>query len=571
MSRLLPEPREGELLYSMLARSFHYLQAPAAGPYMRETVGRRWAIASAGLPCNLEVLAVETAQADHGAYVDRLIDNATLFPFYTAFLPASLRENARAALRSSGAGLYTRLGLAAFRVPGPRHLHFCPDCFDEMQASHGDAWWRREHQIPGIMLCALHGRVLRRSEVVLGDLNRHSFIPATNAVCRHDATRVIDRLSDFEKERLFQVACLAVALLVDPPEACEFYETNASYRARLGDVGLMRSAHKVDQPALVAAFRDRWGHVDQRIPGLGLSEDVERSWLAAMVRKGRRAAHPLQHLLLRELLNGLSIVPAVQPFGTGPWVCRNPMADHYGQSVIESPRLRRGGDVVYGDFACECGYLYTRRCSANGEIGEPRYRRFGPLLVPALKASLSRGDSLRSTAASLGIDPKTLMREAATAGIELPWNTAPSGKVPLPRSESTERKRKSAGRRRLKCDWRGIDTDLSAAARQAASEVLAQNPPVRVTRASLERRVVSKDWVQKRSGKLPKAVRAINELAETTDGFRSRRMAWHAKQAFAAGDLRPCEIQRKAGLPTAWLPRIKTMIENARLDGRSLT
>ena len=125
-----------------------------------------------------------------------------------------------------------------------------------MLANYGDSWWRREHQIPGISFCAKHGIPLRKSDVALGDINRHSFIPATPDVFRGDAVPVIERFSYGDDERLASLASLAAEVLSDPPAPLEFHETYGEYRARLSDLGLMRSAHRVDQPALAAAFRD---------------------------------------------------------------------------------------------------------------------------------------------------------------------------------------------------------------------------------------------------------------------------------------------------------------------------
>ena len=570
MLHMLPEPREDELLYSFLARGSRYLQVPAAGSYMRELLGRRWGIASAGLPCHLAAIAAEIGACEQSAFVDQLVDCATLYPFHTAFLPSQLRIEARTSMVGSGSGLYTRLGLAAFRVPVPRRLRFCCDCLHEMLADYGDAWWRREHQIPGIAFCAKHGVPLRRSDIAIGDINRHSFIPATPDVCRGDAVPVIERFSYGDDERLVSLASLAVSVLKDPPAPLEFHETNGEYRARLSDLGLMRTAHRVDQPALAAAFRDQWGGMERLIPGLALGKDIEGSWLAGMVRKGRRAAHPLQHIMLRAVLDGLKTVPSVDPFGAGPWPCRNPISGHYDHRVIRNVRLRRDGEVIYGDFSCDCGYLYTQSCSSRGVLGKPKYRRFGPSLVPALKTAVARGDSLRSTAARFGLDPKTLMREAMIAGIAVPWHLSPSGRVPVPEPAKVKPRKRAAKRRPAKRDWRGIDQKLARAAFHAAKEILIQTPPIRVTKASLERNVAAKDWVQKRCRKLPRTSRVLRDLAETTEDFRARRLVWQAKQAFAAGDLRPCEILRKAGLPAAWLPKVKDMIEDARRNGRPI-
>ena len=52
-----------------------------------------------------------------------------------------------------------------------------------------------------------------------------------------------------------------------------------------------------------------------------------------------------------------------EPFGQGPWLCLNPIAEHYQQAVIYEmdvhiqPRTK----LPVGTFRCSCGYIYTRK------------------------------------------------------------------------------------------------------------------------------------------------------------------------------------------------------------------
>jgi hypothetical protein len=75
--------------------------------------------------------------------------------------------------------------------------------------------------------------------------------------------------------------------------------------------------------------------------------------------------------------------------------------------------------------------------------------------------------------------------------------------------------------------------------------------------------------VGKRRSKLPQTVAAMRDAAEDTDAFRRRRLAWCVSQAVAAGDLRPCEVLRNAGLPMSWLPRVRDAIALVELRGAS--
>lgn len=567
MFRYAPAPRTGETLYSVLARFGHYLNASESGPLMREVLGRRHAIAATDLPGGLAALVRDFEEDRRARAANMIINRLTAYPFHTAFMPADVREDVRRAMLGDVTGVYTRLGLATFKVRPPERLRFCPLCLDEMEQEHGDAWWRREHQLPGVLVCPHHGTMLRLSDVEPGDRNRHSFVPASRAVCHDDAEEAVIAVDAVDRKRLADLSRLAAALLSCPPPPRTHAETHARYRARLAQVGLMRSALKVDQVALRGAFLERWGGLHLLIPGLRLHEDPEQSWLAALVRSGRRAAHPLHHLMLTAVLDGLADVPFVQPFGSGPWPCRNPLAAHHGFAVIEMVSVRRDRAVLYGDFACSCGYLYTISRSADGRLGKPRYRRFGPLLLPALQAAVNHGAGLRATARALGIDPKTVMREAKMAGMDVPWSTSPSGIVPEPSISSALSTSGRPKRSRPLRNWFAVDTRLARSTRQSASAIRSLRPPVRVTVAELERRVARKDWVIRRRGKLPQTIAVMLELVEGTDGFRRRRLDWCMANAVSSGDLRPCEVLRSAGLPMSWLPRVRDAIAVAKVRG----
>jgi hypothetical protein len=87
------------------------------------------------------------------------------------------------------------------------------------------------------------------------------------------------------------------------------------------------------------------------------------------VRSPKGAHHPLRHLLLIHLLEQtaesfLTEEPAEerQPFGTGPWVCLNPVCDSHGTPIITAcewidSRFTDGRPV--GTFTCpRCGFSY---------------------------------------------------------------------------------------------------------------------------------------------------------------------------------------------------------------------
>jgi len=567
---ILPEPREEESLYSVLARFHRYLGAPEAAAFMRATFADRFAIASHDLPGNFARIADLAGSGDGTKELWDLINSRTGFRFHTAFVEPEVRRSVFEAMGGDVTGIHARLGITAFAVRPISRLRFCPECLEDMVARHEDLWWRRDQQLPGVLVCPVHGCILRSSTVEIGDRNRHAFIAATREVCPEDAEPATPLFDSGSHPLLHDLARRAATLLVEPRPAISHGERVDLYRDMLATTGLMRSQKKVDQRALHEVFSAHWDKVPMLVPGLAIGDPGAFSWLASMVRDRRKAFHPLQHLMFEGMLQGMGQREIERPFGPGPWGCRNPAAPHFGREVVENIRVRRDRNMRYADFECSCGYMYTRSISPDGAIGEPRYRRFGPSFAPALKRAMSKGGSLRSIARELGLDPKTLVREAQIAGVQVPWTLRPSGRVPAPidtahRTSAPKRSYKKPVRRARR-NWFAIDARLQRSVALQRETILAIAPPLRVSFAELERRVAKVGWVSKRSAKLPMTFNALREASEPLDEFRWRRLVWHARRMAASGRATPSDVLRAAGLPGCWMGPVRETLASVHLD-----
>ncbi len=50
----------------------------------------------------------------------------------------------------------------------------------------------------------------------------------------------------------------------------------------------------------------------------------------------------------------------ITPFGEGPYICLNKAAEHYGESVIRSMKIKKFKGQIKGIFECECGFSYSK-------------------------------------------------------------------------------------------------------------------------------------------------------------------------------------------------------------------
>lgn len=556
-----PALRPGELLYSVLARHTRW-SAGRPKATMNDLFGNAGTVASIDLPNRLDALA---AHLPPWLSVDALIDRHTLAPYYWAFLPAEVRRSIRAGMKGNGGSLHLSSGLAAFRVGRVTRLRFCPNCVQDMHAQWGSPHWRRDHQLPSVLLCPEHGTFLRESTVDVGTFNRHEFVAATDATCPPLAKAVTNGVNSADSDTLLRLARSSAALLDEVEDGrTDFAELSKLYRNELRSRGLMRSRFKVDQVALQDAFMDRFGSVIGRFRGLVSADQLRGQWLATLARKQRKASHPIEHLLLRDLL--CSRAERDEPCGKGPWPCRNPLADHIDEDVVTDLRIYRNRAAEVAVFSCACGFRYTRSLRADGVLGPCRFKDFGPLLRPALVEMINAGTSLRGVAARLRVDPKTVATLALQLELETQWSIRPSARHPnravtegsTPTSAPAKRRKAPA-----RCDWRRSDLELAARVAGAAMRLRSVSPPARVTAAAVERELLGRrGWIAKRSSKLPRTVAAIAETAETLTSFQSRRIDFAiATVVVEDRPLRAWAIMRKAGLRSDKLGLIEKRIE----------
>lgn len=409
-----------------MARLYYYMGEPKYSAFSRGISGGRHWIAQSQFPCKL--YAIARAFGQDAAWTDRLIDQHSLHPFYTAFAGEDIRRWARAGMRGTADGLYLKLGLGAFKLVPPSRLRFCPTCLREMNELKGESWWRRAHQLPGIVVCAAHGEPLRSSGVEWKMGLRHSLRCPDPETCPPDSPFVwAGDYTSQTTERLLELARSANGLLVSPPIPSPPEEIRAAYFTMLDQHGLTRGRKHIETEKLLQIVRSFWGDALSSVPSLDLSQIFGSTWIVDQLRTKRKLVHPIRHLVLQLALKATPQID--QPFGPGPWQCLNRAVGHFGAPTICSYQQLRDRGKLHGRFSCACGYSYSLTRYADGSLGEPRFHSFGSTLQPYLKNSIEEGLSLRKIAGSLGIDPKTLIREALIQGIAIPWKTKPSGRV----------------------------------------------------------------------------------------------------------------------------------------------
>lgn len=570
----------GELLYSVLARYHRHVGGPGPMHTLETLFGNRKVIATFDLPGHLQSLA-DRIPADRGWSVDHIIDTLTLFPYFTAFEPPVRQEKTRDSMRSGAIdGLHVRLGLSAFRIGRNQGLRFCPECVQEMKAAHGELWWRRDHQLPGVLVCPEHACLLLESTVSFSQFSRHEFVAATPENCQPHALPVVTVVDQTCLAHLHRIARRSADLLCSPPTGRTLARWTTFYRSHMLEIGLIKSVATVDQHRFDDEFRNFYGRVLDALPSVMDCGNFAGDWLASMVRKHRKANHPLYHVLVQDFLAQRE--PWASLFGAGPWPCINPLASHSSHSPIKTFTQHRNHGNRVGVFSCTCGYVYTRCLdSQTGTLGLPRFQYYGPLLEPELRQLVMAGTGLREVGRSLGLDPKTVVRLASELGLAVSWKPTLFDKRPRVQPKVVVQCVSPSSHvgpavsathdisSRTRCDWPEIDGAWAAKLSAWVGTVYAENPPMRITVAELERRVNLRGWLLKRRHRLPQTMAFLERVVETTEAFQLRRIHWAIVELERCGaQVKAWQVMRKAGLRSTSLGVINAILDAAPIPSR---
>lgn len=287
MIHLLQRPLRDELLTSALIRTSRHAHLPIP-VVVRVLTGR-------------PKLAPSFFQATHivalaGAFeVDpkTLLSKHTVFPYATAFLESDVFEARMVSALATGKAA-TGIGATIQSVSDfVRWRQYCIDCVREDTLRWGESYWHRAHNLPGVLVCTIHGRVLRRTALLTSSGGGSwSYLLPQEA----PGTRVLSkRASRFD----IALARHSVSLL-DRPLDLQPKNLPVQYRQALVEKGLLSADRDIDVMEMVRWARRIVGANPARY-GLSPSES-KLQWLGLMARPATTIPFvPLKHVILQSV------------------------------------------------------------------------------------------------------------------------------------------------------------------------------------------------------------------------------------------------------------------------------
>lgn len=610
MLSYFPNLYPDELLYSWFARYHSHSGNTSSKQTMKELFGNMSSVAVVDFPNNLEVFYKNISHFNP-PNINDLVTNHTMYNYYTAFQSDAMKSRAINYINNGGkpGAIHMFLGIAASTIKNWHYLRFCSSCVQQDREQYGEAYWHMSHQLPKVFYCHLHQELFHDSKVEFRNPHKHEFISAEKAelLSPHLSTVYSPRLEQQLKElsdESINLTCYAKHTQIE--------DFTKIYKYLMQVNGYANHLGKVHQQYFTQQFKQYYGEEFLTLIDCNFDEHSDTSWLRSIVRKHRKAFHPVQHLLLLQFLNVSFkdlenfIGKKYEPFGKAPYYCLNPAADHYKQLVISNVAITTCTDTrkPVGTFSCDCGFVYSRRgpyVDKSDALKVGRIKNFGPVWQAKLMQLASRGLSLYHIAQVLECDYTTVKKYISNSKDkssnnkellmdlriqkEARWlkllETYSDFTVTQLREinpalyawhyrnnrewlkeNSPRMKEKVTVNNRVNWDKRDLETLYSV--KNAIQKLYAIEKPIYVNKSRVAKEIDQLSLLEKLLDKLPKTKAYLNKHLETREQFQIRRVKWACQKLYMEDEnnVVAWKVRRLAGLREKVSYVVELVLEN---------
>ena len=391
MTVYLDEPLPDEMLFSVIAR---YVQACRIGDTARFLRYLMGPVRTAERGLHLEHLAAQT-EAAWGMNALAIQESLTLAPFYSTALGQIGRSTVELP--------YLRCARwTGYLEPGRPGLRICRSCWRQDDKMNHPRYWRRSHQLPGVVTCIWHTDILNFAGAPTA---RRLLIVDTQS---YNARPVIDG-SASEEIAWCAVSVLAGRLLRGEHPWDGFSDPGVclEYAARCG----YGRGTSLDVARMARDLTTRLGRPYMRAMGVAPHDS---SWLRrALLPPAHGSFQSVPTLLLAFLLMDSSMRLANSEFA----VCPGGRSGHDEEHRVARKSMRDGTPHYF----CSCGFSFTWQ-RVSGDDGAVVPTQTGPDISVAAAILAGRGYSVERIARSLALEVRDVELRIRY-GIEVrPWH-----------------------------------------------------------------------------------------------------------------------------------------------------
>lgn len=610
MLSYFPNLYPDELLYSGFARYHDHSGNISSKQTTKELFGNMSSVAVVDFPNNLAVFYKSIAHFNP-PNINDLVTNHTMYNYYTAFQSDEMKSRAFDYITNGGkpGAIHMFLGIAASTIKNWHYLRFCSSCVQQDKERYGEAYWHMSHQLPKVFYCHLHQELLHDSTIEFRNPHKHEFVSAEKAQLSQPhlvtifSPKLEQQLKKLSDESFNLIRYAEKAQMQDFTQIDKYLMQINGYANHFG---------KVHQQYFTHQFKQYYGEEFLTLVDCDFDEHSDTSWLRSIVRKHRKAFHPVQHLLLLKFLN----VPfkdlenlmgkKYEPFGQAPYYCLNPAAEHYKQRVISSFTVTTCTDTrkPVGTFSCDCGFVYSRRgpdVDKSDALKVGRIKNFGSVWQAKLIQLATSGLNNYRIAQVLECDYATVKKYISNSKgnssnnkellmdlriqKEAEWlkliETYSDFTVTQLReinsalyawhyrnnhSWLTENPPRTTMKVEVnkRVDWEKRDLEILHLVKKAIQKLYAIEKPVYVNKSRVAKEIGQLSLLEKLLDKLPKTKAYLYKHLETREQFQIRRIKWACRKLYLENEnnVVAWKVRRLAGLREKLSDVVETALEN---------
>jgi hypothetical protein len=253
----LPVPFPDELLYSVIARYIIRVGTKKAVTVASNIFGRKTP-PQVDTPSSLGKVSQHTFPIWHMTG-EEIVNQLTLFPYYTRYLPSDRIEHCLEALLSNDAsGIHLSMGVITSRVKVHRFLRFCRACRRSDLSRYGETYWHRTHQLAGVLVCPEHREILIPTRALMRPLGWTDYVDATLSTAEVTLENNLN-ITKHDLAIALKVAKRCQEMLFGSISYLRSEDESTAYRRAAMERGFVERANALSQPKIEKAFVSFFG------------------------------------------------------------------------------------------------------------------------------------------------------------------------------------------------------------------------------------------------------------------------------------------------------------------------
>lgn len=298
MMNFFPQIYEDELFYSIISRYKQLNGINSKQALLIDLYNKKISLNSIFFPPYIGSL-VSNLPATSKIKSEEIVLNNTMYPLFTAFLS---EEKANLILdgmvNGTNSNCYSKVGLIASTIKMNKYMKYCPVCLESEIKTLGESYWKRIHQIPGVIYCDKHKVELEDSSTLLVN-SRVEYSCADYDTCNKDV-RCTNELKHWNKNKSY-IKNIKYLLSNDVKrKTLDFI--NDFYIDKLRERNLASKSGNIYMIDLQSEFINFYGHEYLKLLQSDIDIESPTNWLRLFIRKSNKNKNVLRHLLMLQFL-----------------------------------------------------------------------------------------------------------------------------------------------------------------------------------------------------------------------------------------------------------------------------